>query len=196
MRQVWCFLAGGRIHDTVALYLAHHVTASSAHLGQGMRQGAFFCLFGILSRSSSHRLFASSSCFSVFILECFAMVVLCKRLSFSVNRQRICSISDCRPFWKSVQEGKLTNAVIAKLSEQVHATYGKPCFAAGLYFAPPARLMTTPSLTVKPCDLLMVRAKPATIGNCCRVILVPSFILVLGKSGTQCLVGDFGSSGP
>ena len=54
MRQVWCFMAGGRIHDTVAIYLAHHVPASSAHLGQGMRQGYFFRLFGILSRSSSH----------------------------------------------------------------------------------------------------------------------------------------------
>ena len=47
------------------------------------------------------------------------------------------------------------SAVIAKVSERVHATKGKPCFEAGLNRFPPTKWITTPSLIVKPDKLTM-----------------------------------------
>ena len=99
---------------------------------------------------------------------------------------RMRNMSDWRPCSKSPHGGKFLNAVIAKLSERVHATNGNPCFAAGRNRLPPSKLITTPSLTVNPCALLTVSANPAAIGTWQRHKREPSFVACIGRKGTQC----------
>ena len=83
-------------------------------------------------------------------------------------------------------------AVIAKDSERVNATNVRPCLEAGLNLPVHRKLMTTPSLIVRTCDLLMVIAKPATNGNC---VLVPfvffanSSIARMGTNFLHCSPG-------
>ena len=78
--------------------------------------------------------------------------------SISVNLLRIRSISESWPFWKSSHGGRFLKAVIAKLSERVKATKGRPCFDAALNLLPLVRLMTTPSVSVMPYALCTVSA--------------------------------------
>ena len=76
------------------------------------------------------------------------------RSSFSSKARLIRNMLDCRPFINSPMGGKFLKAVIAKFSERVKATKGIPCLAAGMKLLPElAKWMTTPSSSVRPCDL-------------------------------------------
>ena len=131
-----------------------------------MRGPSSFNRFGFRACSSVQAACASASNSGVCIVECFARVRSCICCNRSVNCKRMRSMSEFRPATKSPQGGKFLKAVIAKDSERVHATNGKPCFEAGLNLLPPAKWITTPSLIVKPCALFTVKAYPPDNGNC------------------------------
>lgn len=164
------------------------------HSEHGIRGPAFFTDFShfpfavcwVLTafwlRQSSYARFSSAT---LSMLEYCSMVFLCIPSNNSVNASRLRSISESRPLTKSCHGGRFLNAVIAKLSERVNATKDKPCFEAGLKRLLPTRWMTTPSLTVRPCALFTVSAKPGTRGNWVRVLRVPSFNAVFGSIGTH-----------
>ena len=107
----------------------------AAHVGQGRRcvSGSAFWRFGPLSRRSRHRSKASFSSCAVFSCECLRMVSVCLRSSICVKRLRMRSMSESLPFWKSSHGGRCLKAVIAKLSDRMKATKGRPCLDAATF---------------------------------------------------------------
>ena len=75
---------------------------------------------------------------------------MCIWSSFATKRCLIRSMSELRPLTKSSQGGMDLKAVIAKLSDLVKATKGKPCLDAGRKRAEPRKFITTPSLMHAP----------------------------------------------
>ena len=59
--------------------------------------------------------------------------------SIFVKANLMRSMSESCPLKKSCHGGMFLKAVIAKLSERVKATNGKPCFEAGLNSLPPTQ---------------------------------------------------------
>ena len=74
---------------------------------------------------------AACSSSAVFRALCFASVRRCSCSRARVKSKRMRSMFESLPFTKSPHGGKFLKAVMAKLSERVKATKGKPCLDAG-----------------------------------------------------------------
>ena len=68
---------------------------------------------------------------------------------------RVPAFPEVAPRW---EPGRCLKAVIAKLSDRVKATKGRPCLDAALNLLPLVNLITTPSFSVSPCALFTVSA--------------------------------------
>ena len=112
---------------------------SEAQQGHGIKGPAFFCRLAEESWASRHCAKAFSSSSFVSKVEWRARVSVCSPSSFSMNHRRMRNMSDLRPSTKSCHGGRFLKAVIAKFSERVKATNGRPCLEAGLKRLLPTR---------------------------------------------------------
>ncbi len=121
-----CLVADGRGLWPKGVACQRHCVAWQR--GHGINGPPNFRRFTCCARKATC---AACSRSEVFRALCFASVRWCIFSSLLVKYKRIRNMSESLPSTKSPHGGRFLKAVMAKLSERVKATNGKPCLDAG-----------------------------------------------------------------